>query len=438
MVQPLQTMTVLIISRLWRFAKEVHATLGGMVEREPHLYLRRMALPITLVVALMATAALTRSAIGESHAGTRITNVSVEHRGDDSSVIAVSFDGPIKGHRWFHMDGGEPRAVVRIGGIVEAFRPYEVAVEDGRVRRVRIGHHPEYDPPEEFLVFDLVDNRVAITQVVKEDQRLIVVLKWVGDSDPSRLPAPSAPTPVQPSARTAPATPIPATTPTPVPTVTPTPTPTVMPTPMPTAPPARPIPVPPTAAPTSTASPEPQRAAPTTIPTTPPPITPDRRATAIPGRSRGFSGPVLTELVISHRKDGSALVRISADGPIEGKDVRYFGVRNAPPRHLLVITGVGLPGEGALLPVRDGLLCEIEVAFKEDDGQARIELTFYLASSEVIPARAAVKGVNAVVHLLPPADPQNPLGCEVESPMRSRSWRFTATGPPREAPDSFR
>ena len=400
-----------------------------------------MALPIALVVVLIATAALTRSAIGESHAGTRITKVSVEHRGDDSSVIVVSFDGPITGRRWFNMDGEEPRAVVRIVGIVEAYRPYEVAVEDGRVRRVRIGHHPEFDPPEEHLVFDLVDNRVVITQVVKEDQRLIVVLERVGDSGLSRPPAPSVPTPIPPSARAVLPTPIPTTTPMPTATpAPPTPVPTM--TPMPTATPTLPLaatPAPPVATPTSPVSPERNnRVAAPTSPTNPPQIAPDRRAPAIPDRPRGFLGPVLTELVVSHREDGSALVRISADGPIEGNDVRYFGVRNAPPRHLLVITGVGLPGEDALLPVRDGLLCEIEVAFKEDGGKARIELTFYLASSEVIPERAAVKGANAVVHLLPPADPQTPLGCEIESPMRSRSWRFTATGSPQEEPAGVR
>ena len=48
--------------------------------------------------------------------------------------------------------------------------------------------------------------------------------------------------------------------------------------------------------------------------------------------------------------------------------------------------------------------------------------------------QAAVKGAHAVILLRPPADPQTPLGCEVESRMRNRSWRFTATGPPQEAP----
>ncbi len=58
-------------------------------------------------------------------------------------------------------------------------------------------------------------------------------------------------------------------------------------------------------------------------------------------------------------------MRVTADGPIEGSDVRFFGVRVAPPRNLLVIPGAGLPGEDALLPVLDGMLCEIGVAFIE-------------------------------------------------------------------------
>ena len=150
----------------------------------------RLAATTLLVAAMVAATVVTRSDALESPAGTHVTQISVERRDDDSSVVAVAFDGPINGHRWYHMYGEEPRAVLRIAGIVEAYWPYEVAVEDGRVRRIRIGHHPEFDPPEEHLVFDLADNRVAITQVVKQDQRLVVVLERVeasGRSQPCPL-----------------------------------------------------------------------------------------------------------------------------------------------------------------------------------------------------------------------------------------------------------
>jgi len=394
----------------------------------------RTALPTLLVVALVAATVPTRSAVGESPAGTRIEHVSVEHRADDSSVIVVAFDGSITGHRWSHIYGEEPRAVLRVAGIVEAYRPYEVEVEDGRVRRVRIGHHPEIDPPEEHLVFDLIDNRVAITRVVKQDRRLIVVLERVEGSGGSQPPAPSAPTPTALVPTTVPATPTP--TRTPSATATPTPTPrldlTATATP---APPTPPTSTPPTTTPTSPISPEQPRAAPPALPTNPAQVAAaDRQFTAIPHPPKDFSGPLLTELVISHREDGSALVRVTADGPIEGSDVRFFGVRVAPPRNLLVIPGVGLPGEDARLPVRDGLLCEIGVEFTSTGGPARIELTFFLASSEVTFEQAGVKGAHAVILLRPPADPQTPLSCEVESRMRGRSWRFIASGPPQEAP----
>ena len=379
-----------------------------------------MAASTLLVAAVVAATVVTRPAAGESPVGTHITHVSVEHRDGDSTVIAVSFDGPITGHRWSHINGEEPRAVVRIAGIVEAYRPYEVAVGDGRVRRIRIGHHPEINPPEEHLVFDLIDDRVAIARVVKQDRRLIVVLRRVEASGVSRPPAPTSPTPTALVPKTVPATP--------TPTMTPTATATI-------APPTPPTSAPPTAIPASPMSPETPRAASPTMPTNPPHVAvPDRRVATIPHPPKDFSGPLLTELVISHREDGSALVRITADGPIEGSDLRFFGVRSAPPRNLLVIPGAGLPGEDALLPVQDGLLCEIGVVFTEDGEPRRTELTFYLASSEVTFEQAAVKGVHAVILLRPPANPQAPLGCEVESRMRSRAWRFTATGPPQEAP----
>ena len=158
----------------------------------------------------------------------------------------------------------------------------------------------------------------------------------------------------------------------------------------------------------------------------------------MPSRPPGFLGPRLTELVVSHREDGSALVRITADSSIEGTDVRYLGARGAPPRHVLAITGVGLPGDDALLPVHDGLLCEIEVVSRTDGPTARTELIFFLASSEVTAERAAIKGAHAVVLLLPPADPKTPRGCEVETPTRIRSWRFTAAGLPQEMPGDRR
>jgi hypothetical protein len=397
-----------------------------------------MAASTLLVAATVAANVAARPAAGESPAGTRITHVSVEPGDGDSTVIAVSFDGPITAHRWSHIDGEAPRAVVKIAGIVEAYRPFHVAVEDGRVRRIRIGHHPEADPPEEHLVFDLADDRVAITRVTKQDQGLIVVLRRAEAPGGSQPPAPSAPRPTALAPTVVPAAPTPTMTPTA--TVTPTPTPRLTPTATATpAPPTPPTPVPPTAMPTSPMPPKQARTAAPPVPTSPPQVAePDRRAATVPHLPDDFSGPLLTELVISHREDGSALVRVTADGPIEGSDVRFFGVRVAPPRNLLVFYGTGLPGEGGMLSVRDGILCEIGVEFTEDEGPARTELTFYLASSEVSFEQAAVKGTHAVIHLRPPADPQAPLGCEVESRMRSRTWRFTATGPPQEAGDHGR
>lgn len=389
-----------------------------------------MAATPLLVAAMAAAPVVTRSAAAEAPSGTRITQVAVEPRDDDSTVISVGFDGPITGRRWFHLDGGEPRAVLRISGIVEAYRPYEVAVDDGRVRRVRIGHHPEFAPPEEHLVFDLIDDRVAITLVENQDDRLIVVLQRVEARAGSRRPAPSEPTPTAHVPTTVPATLTPTMTPTatppptPIPILDPTPTATIAP---PTARPTAPPPVPPTTTPEISISPGQPRTAPPIPPTNPPQVT------AVPHPPEDFSGPLLTELVISHRGDGSALVRVTADRQIEGSDVSYFDVRVPPPRNILVIPGAGLSGEDALLPVRDGLLCEIGVEFVEE-GAVRTELTFYLASSDVTFEQATVKGTHAVIHLRPPADPQAPLGCEVESRTRPRAWSFTTTGPPREEP----
>jgi hypothetical protein len=377
------------------------------------------SLSALLAAALSASTAAARPDAGASPSGTRITHVSVERPDTDSTVVAVAFDGAIAGHRWSHIDGDNPRAIVKIAGIVEAYRPYEVAVGDGRVHRIRIGHHPEFDPPEEHLVFDLADSGVAIARVIKQDRRLTVVLRRLAPAAKPRPPAPVAPV----------STPIPVT-PTPTPTPAMTPSPTLTPTATATGTPTSP---PPSAAPEGPTPPEPPPVTTATTPTKPEQVaTPDLRAATTP--LPGLAGPLLTELVISHREDGSALVRVTADRQVERTDIRFFNVRGAPPRNLLVMPGTGLPWGDARLSVRDGLLCEIGVAFTTIDGPARTELTFYLASPEVTFEQAAVKGTHAVIHLRPPSDPQAPLGCEVESRVRSRVWRFSATGPPQEQP----
>jgi hypothetical protein len=381
-----------------------------MVTNEIHRLCRRTATVSMLVAAVVTASVVSRPAAGQSPEGTRITTISVENQSGDSTVVSVLFDGPITSHRWSHIGGDAPRAVVKIGGIVEAYRPYELAVEDDRVHRVRIGHHPEFNPPEEHLVFDLIDDRVAITGVVKQDRRLIVTLATTEASVGTRPPTPRPPSPNAPA-------PTPASTAT----TTSTPTPTPRSDPTATATPAIPTPTnaaPPTAVPAGPTAVD-RRVAPTTT-------------APIPDPREGLSGPLLTELVISHRNDGSALVRVSADGRLEGSDLRFFAVRVPPPRNLLVIPGARLPGEDALLPIRDGLLCEIGVAFTDEGGPARTELTFHLASTGVSFEQAAVKGNHAVIHLRPPVGSGTPLRCEIESPTQTRRWRFEEKGPPLE------
>jgi len=383
----------------------------------------RVFAAIALVTAAVVMAPASRALSAEAPSGTRITGVAVRDRGGDATVVVVTFDGPIAGHRRFHMGGEAPRALLRISGIVEAYRPYEVPVDDGRVLRVRIGHHPELDPPEEHLVFDLADVGVTISRVVEEELRLTVVLEKTAPGETAR-PAPRP-------ARTPTPSPSPTPSPTPMPSLTPTASRTATAVPPPTA---TSVPPTPTAIATrsgSTPTPRASRptrragaAAPSPTPEGPPARSP------LP-RPPGFAGPLLRELVISYREDGSALVRLSVDRTFEGADVRYLGVRGAPPRNVLALTGVGLPGEGAVLPVRDGLLCEIQVLLRADAEGPRTEVVLFLASAEVRAERAAVKGAHAVVLLLPPPDPEAPLDCEVEDRSGNKGWRFVAEGPPQ-------
>lgn len=368
----------------------------------------------------------------ETAAGTRITNISVAGGDGSTTVVVVSLDGTIAGRSWFHMDDGEPRAAVKIRGVFEAYRPYEISIEDARVQTVRIGHHPEFDPPQEHLVFDLVDNGVAITRVENNVGQVKIVLERVAAATAARIlkpvtpppaptPPPATPTPIvsTPTPTPAPIDPTPIPTMTPVPTATPSPTPTTAPTQRPVSP---------TATPTISPSTK-KRFGATPTPSTPPQKPRSTRGSKLP---RDFSGPLLTELVVSHREDGSALVRVSASSSVEGLDVRYIGQSEGPPRHVLTMDGVGLSGEGAVLQVRDGVVCAIEVAPKSNRKTALTDLIFHLASAEVTVGQVAVKGSHTVFILLPPVGAGASLQCETEALDKTRSWRFTETGPPQE------
>ena len=76
-------------------------------------------------------------------------------RMDESRVRADALSSP-------------PRVLVRLGGIVEPYRPLEVTVGTDAVRFIRMGHHPEQKPPSLWVVLDVNGPGVKIKGVEVE------------------------------------------------------------------------------------------------------------------------------------------------------------------------------------------------------------------------------------------------------------------------------
>lgn len=77
--------------------------------------------------------------------------------------------------RHYRIADGPPRHVVVVSGIAHPPTGNQVEVDDARVRRVRIGHHPDADPPELHVVLDLADASVEIETAVQGHDLVISV-----------------------------------------------------------------------------------------------------------------------------------------------------------------------------------------------------------------------------------------------------------------------
>lgn len=62
-------------------------------------------------------------------------------------------------------DRSRPRQLVKIYGIRNPFSPNRMNIGSEQVHRVRIGHHPEFDPPELHVVADLANIGVELVDV---------------------------------------------------------------------------------------------------------------------------------------------------------------------------------------------------------------------------------------------------------------------------------
>ncbi len=334
----------------------------------------------------------------------KITEIVIRSGSDGTTIAEVSADSPILRVRHFHIEQ-PPRGVVRIIGIGEAYRPYQMTVDDGIVNRLRIGYHPEVSPAELHLVFDLAAADARITGIDHDGSRCAVILRLparpVGVATSSPIAAPTQ----------LPATPVAEPTPEPVATAAavvedatavaapdlPDPTPTAGLVPATAVPSLTPTPA---AAPTAKARPA-RRSGLLSAP----------RSHRSGFRVRGHAAEELTEIVVSHRDDGSTLVRFTADGAFQTGRVHHYELRQDPRHHVLGFDGL-VVGEQAKVPQIDDLsLCSLTVSHRTDTNPNQLQVILRLTSSQVELAEVAATGANVVLHLVPPPTAPADSGC---------------------------
>jgi len=328
----------------------------------------------------------------ESDAASVVTAISAWQGADGATVVEVKADAPFPpgSLRHSHMFGELPREVLRIRGITTRYRPYTTLVGDGNVHRIRVGHHPEFAPPELHLVFDLVSDAVVISGMVREGNRLLLYL-----SGPPSAPTPRAPPP----------------TPTPTPTLRPTLRPTWTPTPTQTPSPAgTPSPRATSLVPVATDAPvEPVATVPPAgTMTSPPPAARSSRyrvwgdgrpsARERPGYSvRQTPARVVTEIVTSDRGDGSSLLRISADGSFSEGSFRYLETATDPLRDVLLIRGVEISKSPLLLDIKDPNVKQLELTIDRESRPPYLRVEIRFNSPGVRAERVTAQGRHLVV-----------------------------------------
>lgn len=94
----------------------------------------------------------------------RVLEVSAEP-GDEETMLIVRGNGPFPDNSYRVSKLTEPnRVLVRIRGIESGYAPTEIEVGSSEVQRIRVGYHPEENPPSLYVVLDLAGAAVDIRE----------------------------------------------------------------------------------------------------------------------------------------------------------------------------------------------------------------------------------------------------------------------------------
>jgi len=265
-----------------------------------------------------------------------------------------------------------PRLVLRIKGVAQPYRHNIIAVNDRHLLQIRTGFHPEFTRPELHLVFDLTSPDLEAPDIRQEGQTVTVRLA-------TRHPEPTPPRPI--SRRVAPS-------PTLIPRAT---TPTPVPTPAPSAPP------PATSTPPPSVSPTPRPRLVTQIH-----FYAATQYQPVAGEHSREAARYITEIVTSHRWDGSLLLRVTADAPLSPGSISQTRLPGPPPQQLLIVDGVTIPDPPQLLfEVEDANLSAIEIVPRSSTEPDQARLLLFLGSEQTVVSQIASRGRHLVLLLQP-------------------------------------
>jgi hypothetical protein len=86
-------------------------------------------------------------------------------RSGDATVVRVRGNGGFEDSRLqVSMLREPPRVLARIARIETYYRPSEIEVGSPELVRVRVGYHPEDNPPKLYVVLDLADDTVVVRE----------------------------------------------------------------------------------------------------------------------------------------------------------------------------------------------------------------------------------------------------------------------------------
>ncbi len=396
--------------------------LYNVIAMERSVFRSRLPAPASRLLCRVLGAAVLFTLLFARGAGA-VEDIRVERSDAEATVIAIDVSAriPLRSYRL----SGPSRHVLRFIGIPQDIAPHLVEVGDDRVIRVRVGHHPEHDPPELHVVIDLADDGIEVVRTSRGPATVWLTLMrtrpvQTTETPPAPRPSPPSTTTPRPVAPT-PITRIPA--PSPSPPIAPAP-PSPAATATVTAPPqaSRVVPATPTATPTGHATPTAteteQTAPPTTDLTTnplirQPPISVTPHNTPLPTPSSIDAAPpavtspaeqpnaevlgTLLQVKVSCRADGTTLLRVSTDTSIDDSAMEYLQAIEDATRHVLLLEGYPDPMAPRTVPVCGEIIRSLEVVPDPMFPQRSTRVVIQLADPVYDVVRGVAKGQHLVL-----------------------------------------